>query len=107
MSEHAPACPMAAFEAAKANLRTYGCPVCRTSAVDVNASDYFECRSCHRQFSRGAHHEEKGPRLFLETDADILPVVELPQRGTGNFPSITAFNEARERLERARPKRRK
>ncbi len=103
VSKHKPSCPMLAYEEAQRRLLSYGCPACRASAVDVNDSDCFECRSCHRQFSRAAHHEGEGSRLFIDTGDDFLPVVELPEPGKGIFPSWIAFEEARERLERADP----
>ena len=92
---------MLAYEEAQRRLLGYGCPSCRACAVDVNDSDYFECRSCHRQFSRAAHHNGEGTRLYLETGDNIFPVVELPEPGKGVIPSWVAFQEACRRLELA------
>lgn len=99
VSRHKPTCPMLAYEEAQRRLLCYVCPVCRERGVDVNDSDYFECRSCHRQFSRNAHHEGEGSRLFLDTWDDFLAVVELPEHGRGIFPAWIAFEEACRRIE--------
>lgn len=101
VSEHLSSCPMLAYEEAQRRLLCYGCPSCGACTVEVNDSDYFECRSCHRQFSRAAHHDGEGSRLYLETGDDILPIVVLPEQGKGNIPALVAFEEACKRLELA------
>ncbi len=101
ISNHKLSCPQLACEEAHRRILNYICPACSASAVDVNDSDYFECRSCHRQFSRADQRDGVDTRLFLDAGDNFLPVVQLPEPGKGIFPSWIAYEEARDRLERA------
>ncbi len=89
---------MLAYEEADRRLLGYSCPLCRKSTVDVNASDYYECRSCHRQFSRGAR-DESAARYYLFTGDEYLKVEVLPELGNGSFPAWDARERARSKIE--------
>lgn len=101
MANHASSCPLGKLEDADRRRRFYGCPCCKAAAVDRNDSDYFECRDCHRQFTRCALGDDVGERMYLELDDDFYPVIALPTLGKGIFPSDIFFNNAREQMRRA------
>jgi len=107
ISDHEPSCPMGEYEKAKLLLRRHKCPRCFAENVDVNKSDYFECRSCRRQFSRSDTGEGQRLYLFLDNKEECLVVTELSEKGEGQFHSDDVLKEAEERLQKARPIRKK
>ena len=59
------------------------CPVCPENAVDINTSDYYECRKCHTQFSTGFADSENPERTFLDDPKcdDLIQVSILKKKG--------------------------
>jgi ribosomal protein S27E len=101
ISEHAENCPMGEFEEAKHSFLNYQCPSCKNPVVELNTSDYFECRSCHRQFTRGAGGDNGQPTQFLDFWGEMILVVELPEFGEGDIPILRVFEAASRKLELA------
>lgn len=103
LDNHEQQCPQAAMERARDARRFLECPVCSKNAVDVNASDYYECRECRSQFSRGAQHEGCGEDKFLWVDGQPRRVVLLSQKGKGKFPSDKSFKKVKKYFKRVKP----
>lgn len=91
-SDHAPSCPRAALQRLyqPCGRHLLWCPECHAVAVEVNTGDFFECRECATQYSRGitpGHDPETlKEHHFIDEDGDeYIPVRVLPEKGDGEF----------------------
>lgn len=93
--EHEPECPRGKIIRLMDTEEIHAkCPLCR-GALAVNTSDFFECRECHAQFCTGyggGVDPDEAPQHFLLGGIgqdfgclDGKKVVELPDKGTGEF----------------------
>lgn len=105
VSDHETYCPQHLFDMARSNMLHYGCPACDKNSVEVNSSDYFECCSCHRQFSRADNRNEDTKILYIESEEEFLPVIELPELGKGDIPVLKALDTARLNFRKSKKRR--
>ena len=87
ISEHAPGCPHVVLQSLLDRQKSIECPRCKGS-VDVNSSDFYECRECNTQFSRtkmapNATHE-RIILLDMKNDEPI-PVLVMSVKGQGKM----------------------
>ncbi len=68
------------------------CPKCNKNKVDVNTSDYYECRECHTQYTTtDAFADESWERVILIIDMDapmetgVRHAIVLPDKGEGQI----------------------
>ncbi len=89
IGEHDGGCPagiMEKLQNAKLERSLEFCPRCCRDMVDVNKSDFFECRSCKTQFGSSfialGYDVEKLERTKIGSHAAVI----LPEKGNGKFP---------------------
>jgi hypothetical protein len=90
---HEPNCPRAALQRlcnTPGKRIILSCPRCSKTAIEINTSDFFECRKCHTQYSASitpGHITATLPhtRLIDWDRDDVVPVAILPERGEGKF----------------------
>jgi len=108
---HYDGCEKAAMEELRERIVNLPCPKCGKGKVGVNETDYYECRSCHTQFSTSGIVDCADPertQLLDERHDQIIPVLVLQRKGDGKFPLDQALEELRKRLaKRSRTSRRK
>ena len=64
----------------------YKCPICKESAVDINAGDFYECRKCHTQFCASSVFEARCDGLIdLDIGDDIILIMVMKEKGKGIF----------------------
>ncbi len=89
IDEHVDDCPVGRIERARLQQKHIPCPECDERAVDVNQSDFYECRKCHEQFCAGDYGEKADRKIvFLDDPAkeDLVLCFVLKKKGDGNFP---------------------
>ena len=107
---HEPDCPKARLEALLEEQYMIPCPKCNANRVDINSHDYYECRDCHTQFSRAAHHGQEGLEVVYLDDprnGDLVPASVLPIKGDGKFHIDQLIEQARKDVQIARRKQRR
>ena len=79
------------------------CPICNEMAVDINTSDYYECRKCHTQFSTGVADFENPKKTILDDPGcdDLLYVSILNKKGQGKMRIDEAVKLAQKRYNNA------
>ncbi len=107
---HAEGCPVPRLEKLSELNRHIECPVCHAHEVGINAVDYYECRSCHVQFTSGAGTLPADDKIHYLDDPkaiDLVPVRRLPNGGNGDFPLDKSIMEVRDEIKRLTAKKRK
>lgn len=99
--EHKPGCLYAELERYRLTQRYLTCPTCRARKVGVNSSDFYECRDCHTQYSRGIHPEHDQNKTLLDDpiEADMFWVVTLSEKGQGDFPIDKAIERVNAQIQ--------
>jgi hypothetical protein len=87
-------CPKGQIAALVKSIRSYPCPECG-GTVELNTGDFFECRSCHTQFSAGEYTGEgldedassEGRTFILDMNYEnrAIPVYVMKNKGEGKF----------------------
>lgn len=84
-------CPRAQIErlVQAQDVERLPCPKCQ-GLVQINLNDYYECRRCHRQYSRaginpGVANTSALERVFLLRENEAIQAVILPEKGSGQF----------------------
>lgn len=111
MSDHAQDCPQGALERLWNSVPRGRCPACHKADVLPNRADFFECRRCRVQFSRGQACGEDCGNLkvrFLDIagETDLVQVVRMDTPGTGDFPILERSELLRAKVKAARAARR-
>ena len=86
--QHEPSCPQGRIEALESAKKNIRCAECGTFAVDVNTSDWFECRECHTQYSRTMPHTvgiNGEAYLDVPGEDDLIFVYVLDKPGKGEI----------------------
>ena len=103
--KHEPYCPMGILKKLTDLQRFIECPACLEKQVDVNSSDFYECRSCNTQFTTGDlfANEDTCSSTMLDDPRreDLVRVLILPDKGIGDFPLDRRVEKARQAYERA------
>jgi len=105
---HTPDCPQVILESLLDRQVRISCPVCHSNAVDVNAHDFYECRNCHTQFSRGAYSQHSKSEIVWLDDPnkeDLVTFVVLLDKGDGQFPIDQRIETMRKEIKTRRRKR--
>ena len=108
---HEEGCPVVHLERLNEMNRHISCPACNACGVGVNSRDYYECRSCHTQFTSGGGTTPADDVIYYLDDpkaADLILVKKLPNKGDGNFPIDKKIEEVRDEIKRLtvkKPKR--
>jgi hypothetical protein len=96
IGEHEESCPQEITDQLRFLQRTMPCPKCKKGTVDRNADDFFECRSCHRQFTT-ADRDDSWEKLILFDDFhdEYFHVALMPNKGKGGFPLDRQIKEVK------------
>lgn len=104
---HAEGCPRPLERQLDALYRQHvsnGCPHC-DGTVRINAGDLHECDTCHAQWvaawTRGAD-AIKQAKLRFRVHGESILVIELPERGAGDFPRYRKLRELEGQVEKTR-----
>lgn len=109
VDNHASQCPVGLMDKVLDKLPQIKCPRCR-GKVSVNKGDFFECRKCHTQFTTGVFFHKPGTEqeyLHNLRGDDYILVVEMEEKGTGEFPIDKLLKDMEVRVKEARKKARK
>lgn len=112
--EHKEGCPMGELKRLQGLNLHIVCPrpQCEEGLVGINREGFYECRSCHTQWTAAALHDtlEGHERdLIDDSHAAALPisVFVLPVKGKGRFPLDAAIAKLRQELDRIKEAQRK
>jgi len=102
---HTTDCPMGRLDVLHNERRLLPCPTCETDSVEVNKSDWFECRNCNTQFSRSIVVDTSNPeKTMLHAPDESFHVYVLKNKGTGDFLIDEQIQSLQEQIERRRQK---
>lgn len=108
VSAHQQGCPAGAYERAQEALRNIPCPLCKKGYVEVNESDFYECRECHGQFTTALMDETWPETRLWDHQANWpIKVLVMPDKGQGKFPVLDNLERVRLQLQLARRRRKK
>jgi hypothetical protein len=107
VDDHAPGCPAARLDYLVTQKKQILCPNCKAPAVDVNTSDFYECRSCHTQYTRAQIDNVGGGTelvsLLIDEDAPLSEGMKtvrvLNQKGSGSFAIDNEIIEIRKKYD--------
>jgi len=109
---HAADCPQGEIERLLERTPRANCVACRKGDLLPNKDDYFECRTCHVQFSRGLICGGEDPAtlstvlLDLSGSVDFVPAKQMKAPGTGDFPVLRLIEELKAKATASRAARR-
>lgn len=87
MDEHASDCPIGLKEQLLDKRPQISCPKCN-GKVEINKSDWYECRKCHTQYSTGMvapESEEQEVFLIDWNNDNRMNAKVLTEKGQGQF----------------------
>ena len=100
---HEPGCPQGHLAALLERRNNIECPCCFRRAVELNQSDFYECRECNTQFSTTEAGMKPGlKKELLLVSGKPVSVLVMEEKGDGKFPNDEAIVKAEQRLEQAR-----
>lgn len=110
INNHASDCPELRIQGLVEQLLHIQCNKCGKGEVELNTSDYYECRLCHVQYTTFGHESpwERSILLDLKNDRPITTLL-LPDRGSGKFKideQVRKWEEVRDRRRKRRKPRR-
>ena len=85
------------------------CPKCHARAIGVNKEDFFECRSCHAQYTTGSAFVVTEERFLLDDPqaTDLIVVATLSQSGQGHFPLDDVIAKVRKQIDNLTKRKRR
>ncbi len=86
MNHHNPSCPQLTIENLTRMKITSRCPACsKRNAVSLNMDDFFECDSCHTQYSTSELGAGKERLILIDFKDNVHQVAKLEEKGKGVF----------------------
>lgn len=111
VQEHHKDCPCTRLEKALDARPEISCIVCKRGKVDINRSDFFECRKCHTQFTSGEYDpggSEEKQEVIHNCNGDIyINVKKMLLKGEGDFPKDTLLKQLQDAVKQAKKEARK
>ena len=92
VDEHNEGCPVTRLESLQNRQKHIQCPKWEVAAVDVNNSDFYECRACHTQYCLVGGPKVTNEKVYLVIDEDapidvgVRTVYVLAEKGKGEYP---------------------
>ena len=102
---HAQSCPVRLVDYLFDSKSNIQCSECNEREVEINGSDFYECRSCNTQFTAGETLKtDKITILCNWKDDTVINVSIMASRGRGDFPIDKRIEEAIKAVDKAREK---
>ena len=96
VTDHQSTCVIQELNDCLDKLRNLRCPKC-SRTVEINSFDFFECTKCHTQFTNCKWIDDAKTFYLIGGQKEVF-VLEMPDKGKGNFPLLNKIKILRRRI---------